>query len=118
MHFICSFYAIFVKIKSNQMKEDVFNQYVERVSNLFGITLEEFFAKSKKRNLVDARHLVYFLCSRRNIQIVYIEKFMRNNNHDVFRTSISHGIKSVSEKIEEDKDYKSIVQDIEKLVHI
>jgi len=100
------------------MKEDVFNQYVERVSNLFNITNEEFFSKSRKRNLVDARHLVYFLCSKRSIQIIYISKFMKNNNHEVFRTSISHGIKSVSKKVEDDRDYKDIVNDIEKAVHI
>jgi len=100
------------------MKEDVFNQYVERVSQLFNITNEEFFSKSKKRNLVDARHLVYFLCSIRSIQVTYIKKFMENNSHEIFRTSITHGIKSVSKKVEEDKDYKDIVNDIEKAVHI
>jgi chromosomal replication initiation ATPase DnaA len=100
------------------MKEDVFNQYVERVLSLFNITNDEFFSKSRKRNFVDARHLVFFLCSRRNIQVTYIENFMKHNNHDIFRTSISHGIKSVSKKVEEDRDYKDIVNDIEKAVHI
>ena len=100
------------------MKEDVFNQYVERVLSLFNITNDEFFSKSRKRNFVVARHLVFFLCSRRNIQVTYIENFMKNNNHDIFRTSISHVIKSVSKKVEEDRDYKDIVNDIEKAVHI
>lgn len=100
------------------MKEDVFNQYVERVIDLFSIKKKEFFSKSKKRNLVDARHLVYFLCSVRSIQVIYIKKFMENNNHEIFRTSITHGIKSVSKKVEEDKDYKDIINDIEKAVHI
>lgn len=100
------------------MKEDVFNQYVERVSQLFSITNEDFFSKSKKRNLVDARHLVYFLCLRRNIKVISIKDFMENNNHEIFRTSITHGIKSVSKKVEEDRDYKDIVNEIEKAVHI
>ena len=100
------------------MKEDVFNQYVERVSQLFSITNEDFFSKSKKRNLVDARHLVYFLCLRGNIKVISIKNFMENNNHEIFRTSITHGIKSVSKKVEEDRDYKDIVNEIEKAVHI
>lgn len=100
------------------MKEDVFNQYVERVSQLFGITNEEFFSKPKKRNLVDARHLVYFLCSRRNIKVISIKGFMENNNHKIFRTSITHGIKIVSKKVEEDRDYRDIISEIEKAVHI
>lgn len=100
------------------MKEDVFNQYVERVCSLFNITKEDFFSKSKKRNLVDARHLVYYLCSQRPIQSTYIQKFLEDNGYYVHRTSISHGIDIVSKKIEEDKDYKVIIQEIERAVHI
>lgn len=100
------------------MKEDVFNQYVERVCRLSNITTEEFFSKSRKRNLVDARHLVFFLCSRRNILVVSIAEFMNKNGHDIFRTSVTHGIKSVTNKLEEDNDYKIIIQDIERAVHI
>jgi chromosomal replication initiation ATPase DnaA len=100
------------------MKEEVFNQYVERVCSLFNISNEEFFSKSRKRNFVDARHLVFFLCSRRNILVVSVKKFMENNNHEIFRTSITHGIKNISKKVEEDRDYKVIVNDIEKAVHI
>lgn len=100
------------------MKEEVFNQYVERVCILFNISNEEFFSKSRKRNFVDARHLVFFLCSRRNILVVSVADFMKKNGHEIFRTSVTHGIKSVTKKLEEDRDYKDIVNDIEKAVHI
>jgi chromosomal replication initiation ATPase DnaA len=100
------------------MKEEVFNQYVERVCILFNISKEEFFSKSRKRNFVDARHLVFFLCSRRNILVVSVADFMKKNGHEIFRTSVTHGIKSVTKKLEEDRDYKDIVNDIEKAVHI
>jgi chromosomal replication initiation ATPase DnaA len=100
------------------MKEDVFNQYVERVCGLFSISNEEFFSKSRKRNFVDARHLVYFLCSIRPIQVIYIKKFMEDNGYEVYRTSISHGINIVSQKIIEDKDYQHIIKEIEKSVFI
>ena len=43
---------------------------------------------------------------------------MKQNGYDVYRTSITHGINIVSEKIIEDKDYKSIIQEIERVVHI
>ena len=55
------------------MKHDVFNQYVERVSDLFGVSRDEMFSKSKKRECVDARHLVYYLCNKRPMQITYIQ---------------------------------------------
>jgi chromosomal replication initiation ATPase DnaA len=100
------------------MKQDVFNQYVERVLNLFNIESKDFFSKSRKRELVDARQLVYYLCSKRPITVNYIEKFMKERGYDIHRTSISHGVTIVSQKIAEDKDYKSIVQEIERAVHI
>jgi chromosomal replication initiation ATPase DnaA len=100
------------------MKEEIFNQYVDRVINLFGITREDFFLKSRKRELVDARYLVYYLCSERPIQTTYIQKFMNNNGHDTPHTLILHGIKTTKEKVKEDRDYQSIVKDIDKAVFI
>jgi len=100
------------------MKHDVFNQYVERVSDLFGISKDEIFSKSKKRELVDARHLVYYLCSKRPMQITYIQKYMNEAGYDIKHSSIIHGIASVEQKIAEDKDYVSVVKDVEKAVFI
>jgi chromosomal replication initiation ATPase DnaA len=100
------------------MKEEVFNQYVDRVINLFGITKEEFFLKSRKRDFVDARYLVYYLCSERPMRTSCIQKFMKNNGHDSDHTLIIHGIKVTKEKVKEDRDYQSIVKDIDKAVFI
>jgi len=100
------------------MKEDVFNQYVERVTYLFNITKEDLFAKTKKRNLVDARQLLYYLCSKRPIQITYIQKYMKDNGYDVCHSVIIHGINVMNKKVDVDKDYKTIVNDIERAVHI
>jgi len=100
------------------MKHDVFNQYVERVSDLFGISKDEIFSKSKKRELVDARHLVYYLCSKRPMQITYIQKYMNEAGYDIKHSSIIHGIASVEQKIAEDKDYVSVVKDVERAVFI
>lgn len=100
------------------MKQDIFNQYVERVADLFGITKEDIFSKSKKREFVDARHLVYYLCSKRPMQIMYIQKFMNESGYDIKHSSIIHGISAVEQKISQDKDYVSIVKDMERAVFI
>jgi chromosomal replication initiator protein len=100
------------------MKQDVFNQYVERVADLFGISKEDIFSKSKKREYVDARHLVYYLCSKRPMQIMYIQKFMNEAGYDIKHSSIIHGISAVEQKIAQDKDYVSIVKDMERAVFI
>jgi hypothetical protein len=68
------------------MKHDVFNQYVERVTDLFAITKEDFFSKNKKRAIVDARQLVYYLCAKRPMQITYIEKYMNEGGYAILRT--------------------------------
>jgi chromosomal replication initiation ATPase DnaA len=100
------------------MKEDVFNQYVERVLDLYSITREELFVKSKKRYIVDARQLLYYLCFNRHIKLIIIQKFMENNGYKISHNSVTHGINSVAEKIEQDKDYKSIINDIDRAVFI
>lgn len=100
------------------MKHDVFNQYVEKISDLFGISKDELFSKSKKRELVDARHLVYYLCSKRPMQITYIQKYMNEAGYDITHSSIIHGISAVEQKIAKDKDYVSVVKEVERAVFI
>ena len=119
---ICTRYEFFLYlcalIKSNQMKEDVFNQYVDRVIDLFNMDRETFFSKSKQRHIVDARQLVYYLCLKRQIKSVIIQRFMACNGVSLFNNSIANGVKNVEIKLEEDRDYKTIINDIEKAVFI
>jgi hypothetical protein len=100
------------------MKYEVFIQYVSRVINLFGITKEEFFSKNKKRDIVDARQLVYYLCSKRPMQITYIVKYMNDSGYSIKHSSIIHGIAAVEKKIAKDNDYVSIVKEVEGAVFI
>ena len=100
------------------MKSDVFNQYVERVSHMFNIKKEDLFSKLKKRELVDARHLIYYLCSKRPMQIIYIQKYMEENGYKVGHSSVIHGINSIQNKVNDDKDYQTIIKDIDKAVFI
>lgn len=100
------------------MKEDVFNQYVERVSNLFNMDRETLFSKSKQRHIVDARQLLYYLCYNRQMQFVTIKNFMLANGTSVLHNSIVNGIKNVKIKLEEDRDYQTIIKELEKAVFI
>lgn len=100
------------------MKEDVFNQYVDRVIDLFNVTREELFSKSKKRHIVDARQLLYYLCYKRQMQFVIIQKFMGDNGYEIAHNSIINGVKVIDNKIREDRDYQTIINDIEKAVFI
>lgn len=118
MNDICTSFNIFVFFKSNQMKEDVFNQYVDRVISLFNISKEELFSKTKERTPVDARQMVYYLCYKRQIRPSYIVRFMSKNDYSVEHSTIIHGIKSMEKKVKEDKDYSVIIKDIDRAVFI
>jgi chromosomal replication initiator protein len=98
------------------MKQDVFNQYVDRICDLFYISRESLFTKSKKREFSDARYLLYYLCVRRNIQPCYIEKYMTEGGYAITHSTILHGVGAASKKVQEDSDYASIIKEIERSV--
>lgn len=106
------------KLKSNQMKIDIFNQYADRVSNLFSIDQGEIFKKNKRRDIVDARHLLYYLCYKRPMSIRYIQNYMQQRGYVISHSSIIYGINTVIERIKSDSDYMQVVKDIEKAVFI
>ena len=100
------------------MKEEVFNQYAERVAKLFGITKEQLFSHTKKREIVDARQLLVYLCYNRQIRLVTIKKLMDNNGYKTYNHTIAHCIKIINKKISEDRDYQTIISNIENSVFI
>jgi chromosomal replication initiation ATPase DnaA len=100
------------------MKEDIFNQYVDRIVDIFNITKEELFSKSKKRHIVDARQMLYYLCHKRPMKYIIIQKYMMDNKYEIAHNSIINGIKVVEQRIEADRDYQFIIKDIEKAVFI
>ena len=100
------------------MKNDIFNQYVDRIVELFEISKEELFSKSKRRDIVDARYLLYYLCHKRPMTLSYIQKFMNANGYEIKHSSVIHGINTTIEKVKNDSDYSHVVKDMEKAVFI
>jgi chromosomal replication initiation ATPase DnaA len=88
------------------------------VSELYNVNKKDLFSKSKKREFVDARHLIYYLCSKRPIQISYIQKYMDDNGYKVGHSSVIHGINSIQNKVNEDRDYQTIIKELDKAVFI
>jgi len=98
------------------MKKEIFDKYVDEVTRLFGISKEQFFTKNKKRDISEARQVVYYLCYRRPMQITYIEQHMRSNGYDVRHPTIIHGIKVMTDRVDADKDYYKLIERIEKCI--
>lgn len=100
------------------MKQDIFNQYADRIVDIFSISKEELFSKSKKREIVDARYLLYYLCHKRPMTITYIQRYMKENGYDIQHSSIIHGINDVVGRVKDDADYLQTVKELEKAVFI
>jgi chromosomal replication initiation ATPase DnaA len=83
---------------------------------VYSISPVDLFVKSKRRDIVDARHLLYFLCSERPMRIRYIQQYMEENGYKVGHSTIIHGIKQIREKSEYDTDYQKIIKDIKECI--
>tara|TARA_B100000424_G_C22720986_1_gene391593 strand:- start:59 stop:358 length:300 start_codon:yes stop_codon:yes gene_type:complete len=94
------------------MKREVFEKYSVEIAELFRMDREDMFKKSKKREIVDARHLLYYLCATRPMRLKYISTFMKENGYDISHSSIIHGIKCVEGKVQSDKDYTKIIKNL------
>jgi len=99
------------------MKREIFNKYVDYIADISACDKQELFVKSKKRWRVDARHLLYYLCYTRPMRVSDIQDYMQSWGYDISHSSIIHGIKQVCQKVEDDKDYESIVKDIKLILN-
>jgi chromosomal replication initiation ATPase DnaA len=94
------------------MKNQIFNDYVERIVDLYKIPREEIFTKIKRTDVVDARQMLFYLCNRRNISHTQIKRHLMDENFEIGISTILHGIKVMEEKIASDSDYKQIINKI------
>ena len=61
------------------MKKNIFDTYADAVAKHFHITLDQMFSPSRRRDLVDARQLLYYICMERPIRLSYIQRFLSEN---------------------------------------
>jgi len=91
------------------IKEKVFNTYVNTVSRKLDVPREEIFTNTKKRKVVDARQLIYYLYYTRPMRITYIKDYMTRNGYEPPHSTIHYGINQVTKKIESDQDYVELI---------
>ncbi len=95
------------------MKQDIFDRYVTSVAAEFGVSRESLFVKTKERNLSNARHMLYYLCSKRPIKVTYIVMYMSLNGYDIGHSSVIYGIRQMERRMLEDRDYVRVVNKIQ-----
>jgi len=93
------------------MKKKIFDSYAEAVAKHFSLSLHELFRKTKKRDIVDARQMLYFLCLERPMRISSIVRFLNEYGYDVGYSTIYNGYNRAIKNLE-DEDYSSIVNQV------
>lgn len=116
IHFINILFTFASSIKI--MKKEILERYTDKIVELFRVSKKDFFSKTKKKELVDARQLLYFIAKDRQINVVYIQDYMIENGHDICHSTIIHGINNVRDKVESDEDYNKIINNINRQVSI
>ena len=94
------------------MKKDIFDEYAKSIAKKFHISIDEMFSKNRRRDIIDARQMLYYLCMERPMRISYIQRFMEDNGHSVTHSNILHQYKKAKELIDGDSDYKNLIIDI------
>tara|TARA_R100000541_G_scaffold46905_1_gene53991 strand:+ start:63 stop:365 length:303 start_codon:yes stop_codon:yes gene_type:complete len=94
------------------MKREIFDKYATAIADRFHVTLDEMFTKTKKREVVEARQMLYFLSRERPIRFSYIQKFMEDNGHPVTHSTIIYGYNKAKKFVDSDPDYKEVVDSI------
>lgn len=99
------------------MKKILFNQFVDRVAKTFSMRdPEAMFLRTKRQDVVDARQLLCYLYSARDISLADIRRLMEDRGLPLKYPAVVNGIKKIKEKVESDPDYKFLVDRIQKSV--
>ena len=88
------------------MKREIFNLYLESISSRFDVPKDDIFTKTKRREIVDARHVLYYMCSERPMKISYIQMYMKESGYDI----------QVKLLVDSDKDYHRMISEIEETI--
>mgnify|MGYP006077458093 FL=1 len=98
-------------IFTKHMKEYIFTQYLLNISHYLKINDTDLFTLSKKRHIVEARRLLWFLCSEHGMTPTEIKRHTKNlSSRDFQRSTIDRGIVSIKETIRKDPDYLVIIE--------
>lgn len=95
------------------MKQEIFDAYVSAITKRFNIeSSDELFVKTKRRDIVDARHILYYMCSVRPMRIRYIQQYMLDRGYDIAHSSIIYGIAQVNKLVKDDADYSNLIEEL------
>ena len=79
------------------MKRKQFNIYVRKILKEVGISRELLFTKTKDREVVNARQVLYWACFvHGKFRAGEIVRIMKENGYDIGHSTIIHGINKIN----------------------
>lgn len=95
------------------MKQEIFEAYVDAIYKRFNIDSPvELFVKTKRRDIVDARYILYYMCRKRPMRIRYIQQYMQDKGYTISHSSIIHGVAQITRLVEEDSDWRNLIEEL------
>lgn len=98
------------------MKKDIFNQYVTQVAKMYHISEDDLFKKTREQDIVDARHMLFYLCINRPMPIYAVKNYMADRGLPLQQSAIANGVNKFEKHLAEDPDYSYAISSIEKAV--
>jgi chromosomal replication initiation ATPase DnaA len=98
------------------MKKEIFNQYVTHICKMYHIGEDDLFKKTREQDVVDARHMLFYLCFNRPMPIYTIKNYMAERGLPLQQSAIVNGVKKLEKHLANDPDYSYAISTIEKLV--
>ena len=96
---------------SNSIQEVSVEYIVNVICNYQDIAIEDFYSKSKKRELVQARQLaMYFSRKHTKLSLSVIGQQCGGKDH----ATVLHALKTVTNLLETDKQFRALASEIEK----
>ena len=94
------------------MKYKLFKKFIERILEHMEISHADLFEKSRKKSVVEARQLLYYVCFKRGMRPTEIKDYMTREGHSIEHTTILYVIREITNTIDYDKDFKVIADSI------
>lgn len=99
------------------MKHKIFDKYLADILKVFRIDEKDFFSSTKNRSIVDAKQLLYYMCSKRQMRVSAIREMMllagQKHGFNIHMANIQKGVKRAQALVDSDDDYFKVMKRIE-----
>lgn len=95
------------------MNKHIFRSYIDNITQYYGIPEEKIFSGTKHYELVEPRRLFFYLCNKKGIPVVTIQKFLEGIGYKVEHSTIIRGIQKITQTIESNEEYQKVLARLE-----